>query len=215
MAGRKIPMKLYYSAGSCSTSCHITIEESGLKYEAIGIDFDQESDPNIALVAKLNPLGTLPILLTDDGKQLDQNLSIHTYIAELASDKKLLPAPGTFEYAEAMNLLSFVAADLHKAIGGMFSISALSSDPNAQRDIRNGMLARANTTLEYVESKLAGKDYFLGKQFSVIDPYAYIVMGWTQWLEIPLTPFKNIQAFMARMSARPAVARVLKAEGLE
>jgi glutathione S-transferase len=51
-------MKLYYSAGSCSTSCHITLEESGLKYEAIEIDWDNASDPNLALTAKLNPLGT-------------------------------------------------------------------------------------------------------------------------------------------------------------
>ena len=48
-------MKLYYSAGSCSTSCHITLEESGLKYEAVEVDWDNASDPNIALVTKLNP----------------------------------------------------------------------------------------------------------------------------------------------------------------
>ncbi|MEK6579173.1 MAG: glutathione transferase GstA, partial [Bdellovibrionota bacterium] len=50
-------MKLYYSAGSCSTACHITLEESGLKYEAVEVDWDNTSDPNIALVEKLNPLG--------------------------------------------------------------------------------------------------------------------------------------------------------------
>src|SRR3954464_7385082 len=97
---RRSPMKLYYSAGSCSTSCHITLEESGLKYEAIEVDWDNKSDPNISVVTKLNPLGTLPILVTDDGNQLDQNLAIHTYIADLAPDKKLLPKVGTFERAQ-------------------------------------------------------------------------------------------------------------------
>jgi glutathione S-transferase len=121
-------MKLYYSAGSCSTSCHISLEEAGLKYEAIEVDWDNSSDPNVALVTKLNPLGTLPVLITDDGKQLDQNAAIHTYIADLAPQKNLLPAQGTFERAQAMNWLSFVTTDLHKSIGGLFSVAAISDD---------------------------------------------------------------------------------------
>src|SRR4051812_37233775 len=92
---KDIYMKLYYSAGSCSTSCHITLEESGLKYEAIPIDWDNASDPNVAVVTKLNPLGTLPVFITDEGKQLDQNIAIHTYVADKAAGKNLLPLVGT------------------------------------------------------------------------------------------------------------------------
>ena len=54
----------------------------------------------------------------------------------------------------------------------------------------------------------------MGKQFTVADSYAFVVSGWTKWLEIPLTPYKNIEAYMARVASRPAVAKVLKAEGL-
>src|SRR5437870_2124852 len=103
-------MKLYYSAGSCSTSCHISLEESGLKHEAIGIDWDNQSDPNIALVTKLNPLGTLPVMVVENGKTLTQNIAIHTYVADLAPHSNLLPPSGTFERAEAMQWLSFVAS---------------------------------------------------------------------------------------------------------
>ena len=207
-------MKLYYSAGSCSMSCHITLEESGLKYEAIQVDFDNTSDPNLALVNKLNALGTLPILITDDGKQLDQNLSIATYVADLAPQSKLLPAVGTFERAQAMNWLSFVAADLHKGVGGMFGIPGISQDTKIQGVVRESMLAKASEYLRYLDHNLTGKDYVMGKDFTVADSYAFVVCGWTKWLEIPLTPYKNIEGYMARVAARPAVARVLKAEGL-
>ena len=37
---------------------------------------------------KLNKLGTLPILITDDGKQLDQNLSIHAYVADIIKNER-------------------------------------------------------------------------------------------------------------------------------
>jgi len=206
-------MKLYYSAGSCSMSCHITLEESGLKYEAIQVDFDNASDPNIALTAKMNSLGTLPILITDDGKQLDQNLAIHAYIADKAPAKNLLPAAGTFERYEAVNLLSFVAADLHKGIGALFGVSAF-TDPKIQEVVRGNMLVKANEYLKYLDAKLAGKDYLMGSTFTAADAYAFVVVGWTKWLEVPLTPYKNIESYMGRVAARPAVATVLKAEGL-
>jgi glutathione S-transferase len=207
-------MKLYYSAGSCSTSCHITLEESGLKYEAIKVDFDNASDPNVALVAKLNGLGTLPILITDDGKQLDQNAAIHTYVADLSASKNLLPAAGTFERAEALNWLSFVSTDLHKGIGALFGVSYASEDKTVQEAMRKYLLTNANSYLKYMDEKLAGREFLNGKSFSVADAYAFVVTGWTKWLEIPLTPYKNIESYMTRVAARPAVAKVLKAEGL-
>jgi len=207
-------MKLYYSAGSCSTSCHIVLEESGLKYDTVAIDFDNEKDPNVAKIGQLNPLGTLPILITDEGKQLDQNLAIQTYVAEKAPSQGLLPPAGTFERAEALNWLSFVCSDLHKSIGGLFGASYVSQDKNVQAAYRQYVLKNAETNLSYLNAKLLGKDYLMGKTFTCADAYAFVVLGWTKWLEVPLTPYKNIEAYMSRVAARPAVAKVLKAEGL-
>lgn len=207
-------MKLYYSAGSCSTSCHITLEESGLKYEAVEVDWDNASDPNVAVVTRLNPLGTLPIMITHDEKQLDQNIAIHTYIADQVPGKKLLPEVGTTERALAMNWLSFVASDLHKSIGGLFSVPAISPDKNIQSVARKYMIERANQYLNYMDSNLSGKDYLMGDTFTVADAYAYVVTGWTKWLEIPLTPYAQIQKYLARIASRPAVAKVLREEGL-
>ena len=207
-------MKLYYSAGSCSTSCHITLEESGLKYEAVAVDWDDASSDLVKLVTELNPLGTLPVLITDDGKQLDQNLAIHVYVADKAPAKNLLPPAGSLERAQALNWLSFVAADLHKAIGNMFGIPSISEDKAVQAAVRKSMVAKANDYLAYVDAKIAGKDYLMGKAFTPADAYAFVVISWTKWLDMPLDPFKNVQAYLARVAARPAVARVLKAEGL-
>ena len=207
-------MKLYYSAGSCSTCCHIALEESGLKHEVIGVDWDQASDPNLALVTKLNPLGTLPILTLDNGKVLSQNLSILSYIAAQAPEKNLLPAAGTFEHFEAMNWLSFVASDLHKSVGGLFGVQSYSTDPAKQAEFRTWALANATKNLSYLNQNLAGKDYLMGKQFTVADSYAFIVTGWTKWLDIPLAPYANLTGYMNRIMERPAVQKVFKIEGL-
>ncbi len=122
-------MKLYYSAGSCSTSCRISLEESGLEYEAVGVDWSNPSDPNVARVDRLNPMGTLPILVVDSSRVLNQNIGIHTYIADQAKGRNLLPPAGTFERAQAMNWLSFVAADYHKSFSPFFALETISVDP--------------------------------------------------------------------------------------
>lgn len=96
----------------------------------------------------------------------------------------------------------------------MFGIPYMSEDKKIQEVIRTSMVAKANQYISYVESNLEGKDYLMGKQFTVADAYAFVVLNWTKYLEVPLTPYKNIQAYLARVAARPAVAKVLKDEGL-
>jgi glutathione S-transferase len=207
-------MKLYYHGGSCSTSCHITLQESGLKYDAVAVDLDNNSDPNVAETARLNPLGTLPVMTLDNGKVLSQNLAIHTYVADLAPEKKLLPALGTFERAETMNWLSFVAADLHKAFVPVFVSSSVSTDPKIQGAFRDWGVKNVNDYLGYLDKGLAGKDYLTGKNFTVADAYCFVVLGWTKFTDIPLDPYKNVSAYVDRVYKRPAVQHVLKVEGL-
>src|SRR5262245_32859768 len=127
-------MKLYYSAGSCSTSCHITLEESGLKYEAVPIDWDNASQ--VAEVKRLNPLEPLPVLLHKN-LTFSQNSAIHIYVSDQAPAKKLLPPAGTPERAEALNWLSFVASDLHKGFSPLFALESISPNPEVQKAARN------------------------------------------------------------------------------
>lgn len=192
----------------------MSLELSGLKYEAIEIDWDNTNDPNIELVSKLNPLGTLPVLVTENGKVLNQNVAIHTYIAELAPESKVLPPVGTFERATAMNWLAFVNSDLHKGIGGLFSTQAVSKDAAVQEAYRNFVIKNANGYLNYMNTELEGRSFLNGSELCAADAYAYVVTGWTEWLEIPLAPYPNVIAYRKRVSAHPAVNKVLKAEGL-
>jgi glutathione S-transferase len=207
-------MKLYYSAGSCSTSCHITLEESGLPYQAVQVDWDNPSDPHLAEAMRLNPLGTLPVFVADKNTVLAQNLAIHTYVAEKAPTKNLLPPAGTCERAEAMNWLSFVASDLHKSFSPLFGLESISSDKQVQQSVRTWAVGGVKEYLSFLDTHLAGRDYLMGKAFTVADAYAFVVVNWTNWLGIPLGEYKNLRAYLARVSERPAVQKVCREEGL-
>ena len=205
-------MKLYYSAGSCSTSCHITLEESGLPYEAVEVDWDNPAQA--AEVTRLNPLGTLPILITDKETLLSQNLGIHTYVADLAPAKHLLPPAGTLERAEAMNWLSFIASDMHKSFSPLFGLESISPDKQVQESVRAWSVGNIKNCLSYLETRLAGKDYLMGKAFTVADAYCSVVVNWTQWVGISIEENKNLKAYLGRVRERPAVQKVYKEEGL-
>ena len=54
----------------------------------------------------------------------------------------------------------------------------------------------------------------MGKQFSIADCYLFTISNWAAGLGIDLGGFKNIEAWRARMQARPAVQDATKAESL-
>ena len=64
-----------------------------------------------------------------------------------------------------------------------------------------------------MDRHLAVRDYVLG-DFTVADGYLYTVTRWAAPLKLDISGLETLDAFMARMKARPAVQRALKAEGL-
>jgi glutathione S-transferase len=54
----------------------------------------------------------------------------------------------------------------------------------------------------------------MGDTFSVADAYLFTVSNWAGRLNIDLSGLANLQAFRARVGARPAVIAAMKAEGL-
>lgn len=76
------------------------------------------------------------------------------------------------------------------------------------------MLTRTATRLADVNKRLEGQDYLTGNTFTVADAYAFTVINWTNFVGIDLSPYPNVQAFMARVADRPKVKEALTFEGL-
>jgi glutathione S-transferase len=77
-------MKFYMTPGSCSTGIHILLEEIGLVFEAYIIDLlagDQYKDKYLAI----NPKGTIPTLLRDDGTAIPDSPR-HQYVCTGTND---------------------------------------------------------------------------------------------------------------------------------
>lgn len=200
-------MKLYYSAGVCSLSPHIALEEAGLSYEAISAPTKTHQLPDGSDYYKVNPLGYVPLLVLDDGRQLREGPAIVQYIADQVPEKKLAPANGTFERAKLQEWLNFISTELHKNFSPLFN-------PATPAEYKTMMMVKLQDRLKFTDGELAGKQYVMGDNFTVVDGYLFTVTNWAPLVGLDLTPFTHLNALRTRIAARPAVIAAMKAEGL-
>jgi glutathione S-transferase len=200
-------MKLYYSSGACSLSPHIVLEESGLPYEAISAPTKTKVLPDGSDYRKVNPLGYVPYLVLDDGTGLREGPAIVQYIADQVPGKKLAPANGTAARYQLQSWLNFVGTELHKGFSPLFN-------PAVPAEVKQVFKDRLMDRLKWVDGELAGKNYLMGDDFCVADAYLFTVSNWTVPTGIDISALSNLNAFRARVSARPAVQAAMKAEGL-
>jgi glutathione S-transferase len=200
-------MKLYYSPGACSLSPHIVLRESGLPFQPVRASTKTRKLDDGTDYYTINPRGYVPLLELDDGQRLSEGPAIVQYIADRVPDKKLAPAWGTMERYRLIEWLNFISTELHKSFSPLFN-PAMPEEGKAV--YRQRLLDR----FEWVDAQLEGKAYTMGNGFSVADAYLFVVSGWGKHVGVDLTGFKNLQSFLGRVAARPAVQEALKAEGL-
>jgi glutathione S-transferase len=203
---------LYYHRGACSTSNHFALEDAGVDYEAIEVHLDRLDDPLAIKVRALNPMAMTPVLVLDDGTVLTQNAATLAYIADLAPDRKLLPAHGTAARAQADRWMSFVASDLHPTIIE-YIYKKLPETEEEKEKVKSFYDTRVARRLKVLEDHMADKDYILGNAYSVIDGYALIVLNWSVPANVSLDAYPRLRAYMERIEARPTIQRVRAAEG--
>lgn len=200
-------MKLYYSPGACSLSPHIALLEAGLPYELVKVDLRAKKLENGDDYLQVNPKGQVPALRFDSGEMVTEGPVIVQVIADRAADKNLAPARDSAERYKLLEWLNFLTSELHKSFGPMFS-PALSDDTKAF--FKDRIMGK----LKYIDSQLAGRDYLMGKQFTVADGYLFTMLIWAERMKFDLAAMPNLVAYKARVAARPKVQEALKKEGL-
>ena len=200
-------MKLYYSPGACSLSPHIALHEAGLPHELVKVDLKAKKLENGDDYLKVNPKGQVPALSLDSGELVTEGPVIVQMIADKAAAKNLAPARDSAERYKLQEWLNFITTELHKNFSPLFQ-------PAIPDEVKNFFKDRIKGKFKYADSKLAGQDYLMGKQFTVADGYLFVMLKWAERTGMDLSEFKNLMAFKDRVAARPNVQAALKMEGL-
>jgi glutathione S-transferase len=199
-------MDLYFSPLACSMATRIAFYEADADARYVEVDprtkrvLADDSDYH-----PVSPLGLVPALRTDDGEILTENAAILQYVADRLPGAQLAPAAG-MSRSRLQQWLCFIGTELHK---GLFMPLL---DRKASDDFKTYVLAKGRSRLAYLNSCLEGRDFLLDR-FSVADAYLATVLNWSQ--ATPMIDFGDypaIKAYLARMRARPSIARAMAEE---
>ncbi|HVI64552.1 MAG TPA: glutathione transferase GstA [Bradyrhizobium sp.] len=201
-------MKLYYAPGACSLFPHIALLEAGLPFDLVKVDLRAKKLENGDDFLKVNPKGQVPALALDSGELVTEGPVVVQMIADRVKDKGLAPARDSADRYKLLEWLNYITTELHKNLGPLFS-------PVLTDDAKAFFKDRAMGKFKYLETQLAGRDYLMGKQFTVADGYLFTMLMWaTDRLNFDLSGLPNLLAYKARVAARPKVKEAMQKEGL-
>jgi len=210
-------LKFYMTPGSCSTGIHILLEELELPFQVTIVNLPAGDHLKPEYVA-LNPKGTIPTLVLNDGQALTEFQAIAYWLARSYPRKRLLPDDALLA-TRALELMDYVVGTVHgQAYTRIFTTERYlpAGLPEAERSTwlaaiqarGRQMVAEA---FEVIEARLPDAGYALGSDFSIADAALFYVEFWADKTGIALPP--RCTAHYQLVRARPVVQQVLREEG--
>ena len=204
-------MKLYFSPGACSLSPHIALREANLPFELERVDLKTKTTTSGENYRIINPMGSVPALQLDDGQVITENTAILSYLGRQFPQAKLWPSDPVAE-ARAISIMAWFSNTVHPSFTHIMRPERFTADPAGVDKIKEQGRKSFWDNVGEIDRMLAGKEWILGAQFSVCDPYALVFYGWGTRIELPMKDLKNYTAFKDRMLKRPAVHKILERE---
>ncbi|UXY09045.1 glutathione transferase GstA [Kosakonia sp. ML.JS2a] len=200
-------MKLFYKPGACSLASHITLREAGKEVSLFSVDLMKKRLENGDDFFAINPKGQVPALLLDDSTLITEGVAIMQYVADNAPESQLLAPVGALPRYKTLEWLNFIATELHKGFTPLFR-------PDTPEEYKPSVRALLEKKLQYVNDTLSHQAWISGAHFTVADAYLFTVLRWARAVKLNLAELTHIDAYMARVAARPAVAAAMAAEGI-
>jgi glutathione S-transferase len=201
-------LKFYYAPGACSLATHIGLEESGAKFDGQKISF-ANAEQRTPEYLKISPRGRVPALVVEEGT-IVENTAILDYVAGKFAPQ-LMPKDAV-QRARAIALMAWFSNTVHPNFTHIGRPERFATDTSVHEHLKATGKDNFFANLKEIDGLLAGKQWFVGDAFSVVDGYALVFYAWGKRIGLPMAELKNYTAWKERMMARPAVMRVLERE---
>jgi glutathione S-transferase len=195
--------KLYGTSRSRSARSLWALEELGVKYEHLPIaTTEAKSAENL----KRNPNGHVPVL-EDDGVVLWESMAINLYLAEKYGKNLLWPAEPAAR-ADIYKWSFWAMTEVEPHLIAILRNRVMY--PAEQRDEKAALAAveALKAPLGVLEESLKGKEYLLGKNFTIADLNVAAVMSWVPMMRLDLSSTPNVQAWLQKCLGREANKKV-------
>lgn len=209
-------MKLYNMHHATNPKrVRIYLAEKGIDVPMVDIDI-MTGENRAPDYLKVNPRGTLPALVLDDGTVIDESIAICRYFEALNPDPPLF---GTGALAQArveqwqrrVELDGFfnVAAVFRNTAPQFATRAAPGAAPDTKQipDLAERGMALLPGFFRLVDAQLAEHEYIAGEAFSIADITLFCTIGFARWVKIGIPEdAPNLArwnaAFLERKSAK-------------
>ena len=185
----------YTNPQSRGRVAHWMLEELGLPYETVWLEFGQAMKS--AEYLAVNPMGKVPAL-KHGGVVVTEVAAICAYLADRFPEKNLIPPAGHPDRAAYFRWLFFAAGPVELAV----TAKSLGWQVPDGKSVFVGFGSYA-ATLNALELALTPGPYICGEQFTAADVYVGSQLGWgMRFGTLEKRPL--FEAYVGRLYARPA-----------
>jgi glutathione S-transferase len=190
----------YHWPRSRGRTVHWMLEEIGAPYRVQLINLEKGEHKSAGFLA-VNPMGKLPVLV-HRGTVITETGAIITFLADQYPAAGLAPHIGEPARGAYLRWMFFAAACVDPAM-----IDRMLERPVPERVGAVGY-GRYEHVFDVLEQTLAPGPYLQGERFSAADLYLGAQLGFGLMTKT-LEPRAVFQAYLARVTARPAYARAV------
>ena len=203
-------LKIYGGPASRASRSRWCVEELGLEYEAVRVNFADATSKTPEYLA-INPNGKVPAI-DDGGFVLWESMAINCYLAKKHAAKGLWPDTLQGE-ALVLQWSFWVVAELEKPLLAVLLNSAAAGRPNRSAEAAAEGERAAQRPLAVLDGALARSPYLLGPDFTVADLNVTCVVSWGVLGGLPLDGFPHVAKWYAACAERPAARRATAPRG--
>lgn len=198
---------LYTAQASIGWVSHIALEESGLDYKAVALDFSRQQQSD-AEYLKINAKARVPSLVTEHGV-VTETPAILTYIAQLAPTSPIALPQDVFEQATINSFNNYLCSTVHVAHAHKMRGYRWVDDEAAQKAMTENVPKTLGLCIDLIEAELLKGPWVHGDAFSISDPYLYRISTWMDSDGVDINKYPKVKAHREAMEARNSVKAVV------
>lgn len=196
-------LKLYGTSKSRSARSLWAIEELGVKYEHVPVEVPKAKSPEHL---QRNPNGHIPVL-EDDGHLFWESMAINLYLAEKYGKAPFWPATAD-GHGDAYKWSFFGMTEIEPHLMALLVNRVFL--PADQRDEKAAQKAAdaLKAPLKVLDDQLKGRDYLLGKDFTIADLNVAAVLSFALLVKLDMSATPAAQAWLQKCLGRDANKKV-------
>jgi glutathione S-transferase len=199
--------KLYWYAGSAAMAPHAILHDIGVAFELIEA---KGAFLKSAEYRNINPNGTVPTLVYDQGKTLYESAAICQFLAERHPETGLSPAIDDPIRGRYLQWMMHLTNTVQEAMSIWWHPDHYTDDADIQKKLRRESEARMASLWQVIDTHLHNNGPLLcGERFFACDYYLAMLIRWTRGMQEPGEAFPCLNHLVGIAMARPAYKKML------